>query len=157
MKAPMKVKVLPKSQDAMLPFYGTAGAACFDLSVPNRQPSVQIPPGQWATFDTGLIFEVPEGNVMLIGSRSGMGFKNQVRLSNCIGFIDSDYRGTVGVQLFNDGKSAVTINAGDRIAQAMIVEVPRVEFEVVDTLSETERGSGGFGSTGGFVVTTQTA
>lgn len=148
----MKVKVLLKNQNAMLPFYGTAGAGCFDLSVPNHQPPVQILPQQWATFDTGLVFEVPEGNVMLVGSRSGMGFKNQVRLSNCLGFIDSDYRGTVGVQLFNDGKAAVTINAGDRIAQAMIVEVPRIEFEVVDALTETERGAGGFGSTGGFAA-----
>lgn len=148
----MKVKVLLSTPEAMLPFYGTAGAGCFDLSVPNHQPSMVIPPNSFATFDTGIIFEIPEGFIMLVGSRSGMGFKNQVRLSNCLGFVDSDYRGTVGVQLYNDGLAPVTINAGDRIAQAMVVEVPRIEFEVVDNLSTTERGTGGIGSTGGFTA-----
>jgi dUTP pyrophosphatase len=85
---------------------------------------------------------------MLIFSRSGHGFKNDVRLSNCVGVIDSDYRGEVQIKLSNDGGDHFTINNDDRIAQAMLVKLPWVELIEVDELSETARGTNGFGSTG---------
>jgi dUTP pyrophosphatase len=85
---------------------------------------------------------------MLIFSRSGHGFKDALRLSNCVGVIDSDYRGEVMVSLRADGEACPKIRTGDRIAQAMILPVPAVEFEEVEDLTETARGAGGFGSTG---------
>ena len=85
---------------------------------------------------------------MMVYSRSGHGFKSGIRLANGTGVIDSDYRGEVMVKMHNDGSSAVLITAGERIAQAMIVPVSQVELTVVDELSDTARGSGGFGSTG---------
>lgn len=84
----------------------------------------------------------------MVCSRSGHGFNYGVRLSNCVGVIDSDYRGEVMVKLHNDSEDTYWVEAGDRIAQAYIVPVPRVVFEVAEQLSITERGNGGFGSTG---------
>lgn len=139
----LKVKRLdPKAQ---LPGYATLGAACFDIAALNVG---FVSGGGYATFSTGLAFEVPEGHVMLIFSRSGHGFKNNVRLANCVGVIDSDYRGEVMVKLTNDSRQDMWVEPGDRIAQAMIVPVQQVTFTEVDELSETARGAGGFGSTG---------
>ena len=86
--------------------------------------------------------------MLLIYSRSGHGFKNDIRLANCTGVIDSDYRGEVKVKLTSDGDCDFAVNAGDRIAQAMLIPVPKVELMAVTELSDTERGTGGFGSTG---------
>ena len=138
----LKVKRLdPK---AHIPEYATAGAACFDLH--------SIESGGVAftrVFKTGLAFEVPEDHVMLIFSRSGHGFKSNMRLANCVGVIDSDYRGEVQVKLTHDGDHALPqIFAGDRIAQAMVLPIQQVSFLEVEELSTTERGEGGFGSTG---------
>lgn len=103
-------------------------------------------------IDTGLAFEIPEGHVMLIFSRSGHGFKNNIRLGNCVGVIDADYRGPVKVKLaaddMGDWYTGLCIEYGDRIAQGMVIPFPSVEFVVSDELSATERGKGGFGSTG---------
>lgn len=85
---------------------------------------------------------------MMVYSRSGHGFKSDVRLANCVGVIDSDYRGEVKVKLTNDGNEYMQVNEGDRIAQAMIIPVEQVKFIEVAELSDTERGTGGFGSTG---------
>lgn len=148
----MQVKVAIHA-DTTPPVYATEGAGCFDIAVPKDQGVVILEPGCWHTFDTGLSFEVPDGWMMLIGSRSGMGFKHRVRLSNCMGFIDADYRGRLYVQLINDGDAPVSVNPGDRIAQGFLVQPPRVEFVAVaaDELSETVRGANGLGSSGGFV------
>lgn len=137
----LKVKKL--HPDARLPVYGTDGAACFDLAA--------LSPAEiWEAriIRTGLSFEIPEGHVMLIFSRSGHGFKNDVRLANCVGVIDADYRGEVMVKLTNDSTTHFRVNAGDRIAQAIVIPFPRMAFEEVEELSSTERGEGGFGSTG---------
>lgn len=149
----MKVKKL--FPDAKLPVYATEGAACFDLRVHPEgwaqhhiDNGVRIDPGQAYNFRTGLAFEVPEGQVMLVFSRSGHGFKNGTRLANCVGVIDSDYRGELRVNLHCDGQMGLTVHPGDRIAQAMLLPVKRVKFEEVEELSETQRGAGGFGSTG---------
>lgn len=141
----MQVKIKHLSDRARTPTYGSAGAACFDLYAAD---SLAVAPGRSAVVPTDLAFEVPEGYVLMIYSRSGHGFKHGVRLANNTGVVDSDYRGHVPVGLHNDGRDVFYVRQGDRIAQAMIVPVPRVEFAVVDELSSTERGANGFGSTG---------
>lgn len=130
---------------AAVPTYGTPGAACFDLRATEE---VSIAPRSAEEIGTGLAFEVPEGHVMLVFSRSGHGFKNGLRLANSVGVIDSDYRGEVKVKLHNDSHNRQRIAQGDRIAQALVLPVARVSFDLVEELSETERGANGIGSTG---------
>lgn len=147
----MELKIKKLNPEAALPTYATDGAACFDLSVcePGKVPLVMARDAAAATFPTGLAFEIPPGWVMLIFSRSGHGFKHDVRLANCVGVIDSDYRGEVAVRLTADhGDRPLVVGHGDRIAQAMLVPVERVTFQEVYELSDTARGAGGFGSTG---------
>lgn len=145
----MKLNVKKLHPQATLPKYAHAGDACFDLhAIGDMEKPVDIRPGGAAIIPTGLAFEIPEGHVMLIYSRSGHGFKNNVRLNNSVGVIDAGYRGEVQVSLHNDGRARFKVAHGDRIAQAMILPVPAVELIEVDDLNETERGAGGFGSTG---------
>jgi dUTP pyrophosphatase len=142
------VKIQKLHPDAKVPRYASAGAACFDLhAIVSGEPKTV---GDSASFRTGLSFEIPPGHVMMIFSRSGHGFNADTRLSNCVGIIDPDYRGEVAVKLRRDsfGGSALAVSNGDRIAQAIVLPYPHVEFEVVEELSATERGAGGFGSTG---------
>lgn len=143
----INLKVKRIHPEAILPQFATKGAACFDLHSVDvgcvdgiGHPSL--------IFRTGLAFEVPEGHVMLVFSRSGHGFKNNVRLSNCVGVIDSDYRGEVKVSLTADEHGHLHVERGDRIAQAMILPVLHIQMTEVEELSDTERGTGGFGSTG---------
>lgn len=148
----MKVKVKKLHQNAYIPKYATKGSACFDLhaliTVDELNPCILY--GGPKTIRTGLSFEIPENHVMMVFSRSGHGFKNSIRLADCTGIIDADYRGEVMVKLTKDDSSTdnLHIKHGDRIAQAMIVPIDRVDFEEVETLSSTERGTDGFGSTG---------
>lgn len=147
----LRVKVKKLVPEAKLPEYATDGSGCFDLFAVNGGTlGSMIRGGDIVQLATGLAFEIPVGYVMLIFSRSGHGFKDQIRLSNCVGIIDSDYRGEVMVQLKLDNRGPVQkdFNPGDRIAQAMIVPRPRAHFDLTDELSDTERGEGGFGSTG---------
>lgn len=130
---------------AALPVYASEGAAAFDLRAVERGV---VPANGAHTFRTGLSFEIPEGHAILIFSRSGHGFKNDLRLANCVGVIDSDYRGEVMVKITNDSLIGFEFEASDRIAQGVVVQVPRVSFVEVDELTETARGAGGFGSTG---------
>ena len=145
----MKLKVKKLHPAARLPVYASLGAACFDLhAIDEGRPHPRDPHA--AIFRTGLAFEVPDGWGMLIYSRSGQGFKDAIRLSNCTGIIDSDYRGEVQVALRFDGNDEMRcpkVRVGDRIAQALVLPVPRVDFEVAEQLSTTERGTDGFGST----------
>jgi dUTP pyrophosphatase len=143
----MKLKIKRLDERAIIPKFATDGAACFDLhAIHGGTICVETAP---RSFHTGLAVEVPPGHVMLVYSRSGHGFNYSVRLANCVGVIDSDYRGEVMVALECDAtRDALEINAGDRIAQAMIVALPVVQIEEVDELSDTARGAGGFGSTG---------
>ena len=140
-----QLKVKKLHEDAQLPEYATEGAACFDIR--SVQDGV-VPVNGSLALSTGLSFEIPEGHVMLVYSRSGHGFKNDVSLSNAVGCIDSDYRGCLGVKLTNSGTKDFVVEKGDRIAQGMIIKYDRISFVEVDELSETERGEGGFGSTG---------
>ena len=146
----MKLKIKRLHPDAVMPKYATDGAACFDLHAVDCGNQHPVYSGMGHTFRTGLSFEIAPGHVMLIYSRSGHGFKNDTRLANAVAVIDADYRGEVMVRLTRDGGSSyvLRVNHGDRIAQAMIMELPYVHFEEVEELSETARGTGGFGSTG---------
>lgn len=146
----MKLKIKKLHPDAIVPKYATAGAGCFDLHAINVKIPTPVNTGGPVTFDTGLAFEIPEGWVMMIFSRSGSGFGKDTRLANCVGIIDSDYRGQVRVKLTRDPSNSevLIVSNGDRIAQAVLMPVLQVEFDLVDELSSTERGAGGFGSTG---------
>lgn len=140
----IRVKKLHPS--AIIPRYQTPGAACFDLHALYGAVVVEL--NNW-TFRTGLAFEVPPGHVMLVFSRSGHGFKHGIRLANCVGVVDSDYRGEVFVKLTNDeDRGNYEVQTGDRIAQAMIIHVHQWQLVEADELSDTERGTGGLGSTG---------
>lgn len=141
----MKVKIKKLSSDVRTPTYATDGSACFDIYA---LTGVEVNPRDKAVVDTGLSFEIPKGHVMLMFSRSGHGFKHGIRLCTGVSVIDSDYRGEVKVGLTNDNWEKYTVHQGERIAQAMILPVSKVVFAEVLDLSETDRGSGGFGSTG---------
>lgn len=141
----MKVKVVRMYEDVKLPTYATDGSGCFDIY--SRE---LVDAGNMTeTYSTGLKFEIPKGHVMLVYSRSGHGFNKDIRLANCVGVIDSDYRGELKVKLTcdDDEKGWVEIYQGERVAQGMIIPYEQVEFEEVVGLSVTERGEGGFGST----------
>jgi len=155
----MELKIKRLHPDAIMPTYGSEGAACFDLyaiGVADKSPmrngwcwdASVIPSGEAMTFQTGISFEAPPGYALMIYSRSGHGFKHDVRLCNSVGVADNDFRGEVMVRLTNDGQADFIVERGDRIAQAMLIPVPRLTLVEVDELSETVRGAGGFGSTG---------
>lgn len=141
----MKIKVKKLDPAAVLPTYATAGASCFDI---RTIESGKVPAHGVRRFRTGLAFEVPDGYVLKVYSRSGHGFNHGLRLSNVVGVIDSDYRGEVIIGITNDSSIPFEFEPGDRIAQGMIVPAPQVELIEADSLSETARGAGGFGSTG---------
>ena len=140
------LKVLKLNDEAVMPTFGSAGAAAFDIST--CEGAKDIPPGQSVAFKTGLSVEVPEGHVLLVFSRSGHGFKSGIRLVNSVGVIDADYRGELGVKLHNDSNSAYRVGDKERIAQGIIMPIPMVQMLEVSELSSTERGANGFGSTG---------
>lgn len=143
----MKLNIQYLHPDAKTPTYATDGAGCFDLYAATRQGTLFHNGDKdygAKQFGTGLAFEIPQGHVMMVFSRSGHGFKDGATLVNSVGIIDSDYRGEVKVK-FNNPIHAVK---GDRIAQALIIPISQVEFDVVEQLSATARGDGGFGSTG---------
>ena len=144
----MELKIKRLHPDAIMPTYGSDGAACFDLyAIQCKRDTAVFEP---TTFRTGLAFEVPDGHALMVYSRSGHGFNYDTRLANCVGVVDADFRGEVMVRLTSDGQeySYLAVSPGDRIAQAMLIPVPRLTLVEVDELSETVRGAGGFGSTG---------
>lgn len=144
----LTVKIKRLHPDAIIPRYATAGSSGFDLHTIDEGVLL---PGERALLRTGLAFEIPPGYEMQIRPRSGLAFKHGISVVNSPGTIDSDYRGDVGVILINHGHHPFRIEKSDRIAQAVIQRVPDVELVEVDadeSLSETERGDGGFGSTG---------
>ena len=135
------------SKGAIIPEYKTAGAAGADLCALLDAP-LTIPAGKFAMVPTGLFFEIPEGYEIQVRPRSGLAAKNGVTVLNTPGTIDSDYRGELRVILINLGNEDFTIHNNDRIAQIIIAPVTQAVFVQVTSLSETERGTGGFGSTG---------
>lgn len=148
----MQVKFKKLSPTAKIPLYASSGAACFDIYADSITKM-----GWGLLINTGLAFEITDGYVMKVYSRSGHGFNNGIVLRNATGIIDSDYRGELKVALTAhtsnllgnfDHKELYGIKVGDRIAQAMIEPVEQSTFLEVDELSKTDRGEGGFGSTG---------
>lgn len=131
------------------PTRATAGSAAYDLRyTPKDGDSIVVRPNDTEVLPTGLSIELPEGYAALVCSRSGLAAKHGIQVLNAPGVIDSDYRGEIGVILHNAGDNDVIFRAGDRIAQLMIVPVLSVDWVSVDVLGETDRGNGGFGSTG---------
>ena len=146
----MKIPCKKLRENAILPTRGTALAAGVDLYalLPDGQESAAVAPQGKYLFPTGIAVEIPEGYVGLVFARSGIATKRQLAPANCVGVIDADYRGECTVALHNDTDAPRTVAPGDRIAQLMVVPVVRPELVRVDALDETERGAGGFGSTG---------
>lgn len=142
----MKVRIINKSKNP-LPSYQTGSSAGMDLRAQLDDP-VRLEPLQRAVVGTGLYMELPEGYEAQIRPRSGLAAKQGITVLNSPGTIDADYRGEIGVILANVSNEAVTIQDGDRIAQMVISRYQQAEWIEVETLSETDRGSGGFGSTG---------
>lgn len=134
-------------EGAIIPEYKTSGAAGADVCAFLSEPVV-IKSGEFSMIPTGLSFAIPEGYEIQVRPRSGLAAKNGVTVLNTPGTIDSDYRGEVKVILINHGKDAFTVNNGDRIAQLIVAPVTQGVFEKTDELDSTERGEGGFGSTG---------
>lgn len=143
----LSVKVKKLSDNAVLPEYQTSGAAGMDLCA-CVEGSVTLAPSERKLIPTGFAMALPEGYAAFIYARSGLASKKGITLPNCVGVIDSDYRGEIKVALVNISDEAFTINSGDRIAQMVITRVERAELALADELSDTERAGGGFGSTG---------
>jgi dUTP pyrophosphatase len=143
------VQQLAHAEGLALPAYQTAYAAGLDLlaALPADAPML-LAAGKYALVPTGLTVALPPGYEAQVRPRSGLAAKHGVTVLNAPGTIDADYRGEIGVLLINHGQAAFTIQRGERIAQMVIAPVVRVELVVASALSVTERGSGGFGSTG---------
>ena len=146
----LKIKALSSKLGKEIPFpaYATAGSAGMDLRACIDAP-VTIPAGARLPIPTGLAIALPDpGWVALVYARSGLAIKHGLAPANCVGVIDSDYRGEILVGLQNSGESDFTVQPGDRVAQLMIAPVIQANIQMVDQLDETARGAGGFGSTG---------
>lgn len=144
----MQVKYKLLDPRAKAPAYATPGAAAADLCAVLDAP-LTLEPGQRAMVPTGLAIELPGPDcVALVYARSGLAIKQGVTLSNCVGVIDSDYRGEIKVGLVNLGAAPVTLAPGERVAQLCIAPVWQAAFSPAEELSDTDRGAGGFGSTG---------
>ena len=142
----MIVKVVNKSNHR-LPEYQTAGAAGMDLKADISEPVV-LKPGEVQVIPTGLYMAIPEGYEIQVRSRSGLAAKYGIFCLNSPGTLDADWRGNTGVILANFDKNNFVVNPGDRIAQAVLNKIEKIEWNEVAELDETERGEGGFGHTG---------
>lgn len=142
----MKIKIINKSTNP-IPSYETEQSAGMDLRA-NLETPVVLEPMQRALIKTGMFIQLPVGYEAQVRPRSGLALKHGITVLNTPGTVDADYRGEIGVILINFGNEPFTINNGERIAQMVIAKHERAEFDLVDTLDETERGTGGFGHTG---------
>ena len=145
MNAPVSVKLLDPR--AKLPAYGSPDAAGADLYALTDGP-VTIAPGQTVLIHTGIALAIPKGYVGLVYARSGLATKQGLAPANKVGVIDADYRGELMVSLHNHSGEARTVDQGDRIAQLVIAPYLTAQFQPADELDDTQRGTGGFGSTG---------
>ena len=141
------IRVKKVRDNAQIPTYGSAESAGADLYA-CLDAAVTIQPGETAWIPTGIALEVPKECAGLIYARSSLGTKRGLAPANKVGVVDSDYRGEIQVVLYNHGASAQTVDNGERIAQFLITPVLTPEYIEVDQLSDTDRGTGGFGSTG---------
>lgn len=153
-KIQVKVEKMPHCKE--LPRYATPGAAGMDLTFASDEP-LSVGPGKRAKLPTGIKLEIPVGYEAQVRPRSGLAAKAGISLTNCVGTIDCDYRGEVMVLIINHGEETYTFSPGERIAQMVIVPVPVVELIEVDRVADTERGEGGFGSTGKTALCTNGA
>lgn len=142
-----KVKIKKLNDLAKVPVHGSEAAAGYDLYAATNFP-VFVHPHETVKVGTGLSMQIPQGYWGAIYARSGLATKMGLRPANCVGVIDSDYRGEVIVAVHNDFPDPQVINLGERIAQFILIPQIGVEFEEVESLEETDRGEGGFGSTG---------
>ena len=142
----MKLKIIDKSRNEN-PSYATNGASAMDLRA-NLDEELVIKSGEIQLVPTGIFMEIPEGYEGQVRARSGLALKYGISLPNGIGTIDSDYRGELKVILINHGKEDFVIKNGDRIAQIVFIKYEKAELEIVESLEDTERSEGGFGSTG---------
>lgn len=140
-----EIEVRLLAPEARLPHRAHAGDAGADL---HAAEAVVIPPGERRDVGTGLALAIPEGYAGLVHARSGLAFRHGIMVTNAPGLIDSEYRGELRVSLFNSGAEPFTVAVGDRIAQLVVQAVELPAFVAVDSLEETGRGTGGFGSTG---------
>ena len=141
----MKIKVIKLDERAKLPTLGSASAAGADIY---SLETFTVAPGETVLAKTGLAAEIPEGYVGLMCARSGIALKKGLAPANKVGIVDSDYRGELMVAIHNHSLTEQTIEAGERMAQLVIVPYLVAEYELAESLSDTERGTGGFGSTG---------
>lgn len=148
----MNIKVKKLRKDAIIPTRGSAGSAGYDIYAARSYDldgsEYIIPPHETVKIPIGLAFELPDGYFAGLFARSGLATKEGLRLANCVAVCDTDYRGEYIVPIHNDSNEWRTIKPGDRIAQMILLPYQSLIFEEVDELSETERGEGGFGSTG---------
>ncbi|MBM7560637.1 dUTP diphosphatase [Fusibacter tunisiensis] len=142
----MKIRILNKSTNP-LPEYKTKGSAGMDL-LSNNEAEIILKPMERTLVPTGLFVEIPNGYEGQVRARSGLSIKNGITLVNAVGTIDSDYRGELKVPVINLGHEDFTIKRGDRIAQLIVTKYEQVIWEDSDSVDETDRGHGGFGSTG---------
>lgn len=142
----INVRVVNNSQHA-LPHYATSLSAGMDVKA-NLAEAKTLQPGERALIPTGIFMELPDGFEAQVRPRSGLALKHGITVLNAPGTIDADYRGEVGVILINLGQVPFTIENGERIAQLVIAPYTQVQWEATEALGETERGAGGFGSTG---------
>lgn len=144
----MNLYIKKLNENAVVPARATSGSAGYDISACVDEP-VTIAPGEIARIPTGLSAQIDDSNaVILIYARSSLASKHGITLANCVGVVDSDYRGEILVAMINLGACDYTINNGDRIAQMVIAPIFTPDIVVTDNLTETKRGAGGFGSTG---------
>ena len=144
----LDVKILDERIREYLPQYSTSGSAGLDLRACTNE-KMTINPGDTVLIPTGLAINIADpGYAAVILPRSGLGHKNGIVLGNLVGLIDSDYQGQLFVSIWNRGKETFELNPFDRIAQLVVIPVVQVDLNIVDDFEETERGAGGFGSTG---------
>lgn len=144
----MRINIKRFRDDAIVPTRGTDKAAGYDLYACGLNEPAVIHPSGTTKIGTGWAMEIPDGYCGLLCARSGLATKQGLRPANCVGIIDSDYRGEIAVVVHNDSNFVRTIENGERIAQIVIVPCLDADYVVTDDLSDTARGEGGFGSTG---------
>lgn len=144
----MEVKIKKLNPEAILPRRGSAQAAGYDLFACLPEGEVALQPGETRRIPLGLALALPEGTFGAVFARSGLATRQGLRPANCVGVVDSDYRGENMVPLHNDSAVPQTIRHGDRVAQMVVLPYLAVDFAEAEELDETERGEGGFGSTG---------
>ena len=145
----MRLNIKRLTKTAKIPARGSEMAAGYDLYA-DTTDVIEIPPHGTVMVSTGITIEIPEGYFGAIFARSGMARERGLRPANCVGVVDPDYRGAWMIAVHNDTDQPKTVEAGERIAQMVVMPYLNIDFEEVEELSETKRGGGGFGSTGNY-------